>query len=72
MQIRDSNTKNNLEKLREFVNYYEGEFITYTLPKSGVTETDIPLGWALSKRVQQEIDERVEEIDIKAIAKHLN
>lgn len=72
LQIRDSNTKNNLEKLREFVNYYEGEFITYTLPKSGVTETDIPLGWALSKRVQQEIDERVEEIDIKAIAKHLN
>lgn len=72
LQIRDSNTKNNLEKLREFVNYYEGEFITYTLPKTGATETDIPLGWALSRSVQQEIDERVEEIDINAIAKHLN
>ncbi len=71
LQIRDSNTKNNLEKLRDFVNYYEGELITYTLPKTGDTETDIPLGWALSKRVQQEIDTRVEEINIDKIAKYL-
>lgn len=71
LQIRDSNTKNNLEKLCDFVSCYDGELITYTLPKPGDTETDIPLGWALSKRVQMEIDSRVEEIDISAIAKYL-
>lgn len=70
-QIRDSNTKNNLLKLKDYVEFYGGEFITYSLQKPGATETDIPLGWALSRKVQKEIDLRVEEIDIKELVKYI-
>jgi predicted acylesterase/phospholipase RssA len=71
MQIRDSNTKNNLLKLMDFVDFYDGEFITYSLPKPGDKQTDIPLGWALSSKTQKEIDDRVQEIDIKELGKHI-
>jgi hypothetical protein len=71
MQIRDSNTKNNLLKLIDFINFYDGKFITYSLPKPGDNKSDIPLGWALSRNVQKEIDDRVEEIDITELAKYI-
>lgn len=70
-QIRDSNTKNNLLKLRDYVEFYGGEFITYSLQKPGATETDIPLGWALSREVQKEIDSRVKEIDLKELENYI-
>ena len=70
-QIRDSNTKNNLLKLEDYVNSCNGEFITYSLQKPGDSETDIPLGWALSRNVQDEIDSRVEKIDITELGNYI-
>jgi hypothetical protein len=71
MQVRDAYAVNNLLKLNEFINLYQGEFITYSLQKDENDQTAIPLGWALSRKAQMEIDNRVEEINIGELGKYL-
>ncbi len=62
MQIRDSNTKNDLKRVQELVTFLGGEFYTFSLDTSKKYKTEIPLGWSLSQTTQNEIDNRVEYI----------
>lgn len=72
LQVRDAHTNNALFRLEEFVRLYNGVFITYSLQSGQKQPVKIPLGWALSKKAQEEIDTRVKEIDFEELSKILN
>lgn len=62
-RTRDAHTRNALTRLKGFIESYDGIFKVYSLEENrNKKEADIPLGWALSKTVQEEIDARVKEI----------
>lgn len=71
LQVRDSHTKNALFRLKEFVDLYQGEFITYSLLAADHEPIEIPLGWALSKKAQQQIDQKVDMADIAGLKQYL-
>lgn len=71
MQGRDANTNNDLLKLKQFVQLYQGEFITYSLQDGNNDPTNIPLGWALSRKAQLDIDNQVKQIGIGDLGKYL-
>jgi hypothetical protein len=71
MQVRDANTNNNLLKLKEFVEFYQGEFITCSLQDGNNDPANIPLGWALSRKAQVDIDNQVKNISIGGLGKYL-
>lgn len=65
---REAHTTNALDRLEEYIRIYHGIFATVSLHSFDTEEPeafDIPLGWALSKSVQEEIDKRIDDI-IKA------
>lgn len=62
MQLRDSNTKNNLQRVKELVKFLGGDFYTFSLADSSEYTPEIPLGWALSETTQDDINIRVDEI----------
>jgi hypothetical protein len=64
MQIRDSNTNNGLLHLKEFVEFHRGKFIEFSLQDDNDDPTTLPLGWALSRKAQDDIDNQAKEIDI--------
>ncbi len=71
LQVRDSHTKNALFRLKEFVELYQGEFITYSLKATDYEPIEIPLGWALSKKAQEQIDQKVDTTDITNLKQYL-
>jgi hypothetical protein len=71
MQGRDANTNNDFLKLKDLVNSYQGQVITYSLQDDNDDPTTIPLGWALSRKAQEDIDHQAQKIDIGELAKYL-
>jgi hypothetical protein len=72
LQVRDAHTVNAVSRLKEFVELYNGEFIEYSLQDSSKKDDQaaVPLGWALSKKMQDEIDDRVRDIKINELDKY--
>jgi hypothetical protein len=74
MQVRDAHTVNAVSRLKEFVELYNGDFIEYSLQDPSKKDTgaqaEVPLGWALSKKMQDEIDDRVSDIKINELDKY--
>jgi hypothetical protein len=71
LQVRDSHTQNALFRLKEFVELYQGEFITYSLLATDHEPIEIPLGWALSRKAQEQIDMKVDKTDITGLKQYL-
>lgn len=81
LQQRDSHAVSGILNLKELVEFYNGEFITYSLQqkeyiqtasaKKADQQTVLPLGWALSKTAQDYIDKRVKDIDITGLLNYL-
>jgi hypothetical protein len=62
MQQKDSQTANSVLRLAEFVDFYGGEFIMYSLQRNDSDQPILPLSWALSRKAQDYIVDRVAEI----------
>lgn len=71
MQGRDANTNNDFLKLQDLVNSYQGQVITYSLQDDNDDPTTIPLGWALSRKAQNDIDHQVQKINLGELGKYL-
>lgn len=61
MQTRDAHTLNEVHRLKELVDFLDGDFYTFALNKNEA-KNNIPLGWALSKTTQNEIDSMVKRV----------
>jgi predicted acylesterase/phospholipase RssA len=62
---RESHTTNTLDRLEEYIRIYRGIFATVSLESFDEADPaafDIPLGWALSRSTQEEIDKRIDKI----------
>jgi hypothetical protein len=60
-QIRDAHTKNAIDRIQEFVEMHDGQFIEYFLETKRTGKAQIPLGWSLFKETQGQIDKEISD-----------
>jgi hypothetical protein len=61
-QVQSSHTANAVQRLKSYISMNSGYFIDVPLDSAGINDNDsleVPMGWALSRAVQEQIDRQV-------------